>query len=125
MIFSNIKLILLDPNKLQSNSVVGVYQDYSGMIWLSTFNGAERFNPHESKFILYRPQSITSLTATDKSVRAIAEDSSYRLWIGTSNGISILDRKTGTYTNFQWKQNFPLSHSYNDVLSLCSDRRGN
>ena len=117
------KADFLDPTKLQSNSVVGVYQDFSGMIWLSTFNGAERFNPHESKFIIYRPVANTSVV--NNVVNAIAEDSLSRLWIGTNNGVSILDRNTGTYTSYEWKQNSPNSLNYNNVHSLCCDTRGN
>ena len=124
-IFYQYKADILDPNKLQSNTVVGIFQDNSNMIWLATYTGVERFNPDESKFILYRPKPITTLALANNSVQAIAEDSSHRLWIGTFNGIFILDRKTGAYTNYQWKQNDPHSLSNNVVQSLCRDKRGN
>ena len=68
---------------------------------------------------------IQSSTLTQKWVRAIAEDSSYRLWIGSLNGISILDRNTGTYTNYQWREGDPHSLSDNSVRSLCCDKQGN
>ena len=116
---------LLDQKKLQSNRISGIFQDQSGMVWLSTFTGAERFNPDESKFILYRFPSDKSETVAYKSVRAIAEDSSYRLWIASSNGVYVLDRNTGTYINYQWKQNDPYSLNDNDVYSLCCDWSGN
>jgi ligand-binding sensor domain-containing protein len=124
-IFYQFKADLLDPNKLKSNSVIGVYQDNSNMIWLGTHDGVERFNPDESKFILYRPRSITSLDVANNSVQAIAEDPSHRLWIGTFNGIFILDRETGTYTKYQFEPNDPHSLSNNVVQSLCRDRQGN
>ena len=60
-----------------------------------------------------------------KSVRAIAEDSSYRLWIGSSNGVYVLDRNTGIYINYQWNHNDPNSLNNNDVYSLCCDKSGN
>ena len=63
-IFYQYKADLLDPNKLQSNSIIEMYQDNSGMIWLGTHAYAERFNPDESKFIfhraLFRSSSIVS-----------------------------------------------------------------
>jgi ligand-binding sensor domain-containing protein len=124
-IFYQYKADILDQNKLQSNTVVGMYQDNSNMIWLCTQTGVERFNPDESKFIVYRPKSITSLAVTNNSVQAIAEDPSYRLWIGTFNGIFILDRKTGAYTNYQFKPNDPYTLSNNVVQSLCRDKWGN
>ena len=61
----------------------------------------------------------------NNSVQAIAEDPSHRLWIGTFNGIFILDRKTGAYTNYQFESNDPHSLSNNVVQSLCRDKWGN
>jgi len=116
---------ILDPNKLQSNTVIAMYQDNSNMIWLGTQTGVERFNPNESKFIVYRPKSIASLAVAHNSVQAIAEDPSHRLWIGTFNGIFILDRNTGAYTNYQFRANDPYTLSNNVVQSLCRDKRGN
>jgi ligand-binding sensor domain-containing protein len=58
-------------------------------------------------------------------VQAIAEDPSNRLWIGTFNGIFIMDRKTGAYTNYQWDQKDQRSLSHNVVQSLCRDKWGN
>jgi len=124
-IFYQYKADILDPSKLQSNTIIEVYQDNSNMIWLGSQNGVERFNPDESKFMVYRPKSITSLEVANNSVQAIAEDPSHRLWIGTFNGIFILDRKTGAYTNYQYKQGDPHSLSNNVVQSVCRDRSGN
>jgi len=115
-----------DQRSLQAYSIVQIYQDRSGLIWLATATaGVERFNPDESKFIHYQTPAITFPALTHQWVRAVAEDSSYRLWIGSLNGISILDRNTGTYTNYQWKQDDPHSLSDNSVRSLCCDKQGN
>jgi streptogramin lyase len=124
-IFYQYKADILDPSKLQSNTIIEVYQDNSNMIWLGSQNGVERFNPDESKFIVYRPRSITSLEVANNSVQAVAEDPSHRLWIGTFNGIFILDRKTGAYTNYQFKPGDPHSLSNNVVQSVCRDKSGN
>ena len=124
-IFYQYKADILDQNKLQSNTVVGMYQDNSSMIWLSTQAGVQRFNPDESKFIVYRPKSITSLPISNNSVQAIAEDPSNRLWVGTFNGVFVLDRKTDAYLNYQFKTNDPRSLSNNVVQSVCRDKWGN
>jgi ligand-binding sensor domain-containing protein len=123
-IFYQYKADLLDPNKLRSNSVQGIFQDNSGIIWLATNAYAERFNPDESKFISHRPKSTANQAFTNTAVLAITEDPSYRLWIGTNDGIYILDRKTGAYTNYRWKQKDANSISSNGVQSLCFDKRG-
>ncbi len=87
--FYEYKVDPLNPNSLQSNMIAGIYQDNSGIIWLSTTSGAERFNPDESKFVLYRSQSFQPNSFDHKSVQAFEEDSLHRLWIGTSDGLYI------------------------------------
>jgi ligand-binding sensor domain-containing protein len=121
-IFYQYRADLLDPNKMQSNTIVGMYQDNANMIWLATFTGVERFNPDESKFTVYRPKPITVLA--NNSVQAIVEDSSHRLWLGTFNGIFIMDRRTGAYTNHQYKAKDLHTLSHNVVQSLCCDKSG-
>jgi len=115
-----------DPNKLQSNSIIGMFQDYSGMIWLATPASVERFNPDESKFVHFLPPpDLASPGLAHRWIRAIAEDSSHRLWIGSLNGVYVFDRDTYTYLNYRWNQDDPSSLSDNSVRSLCCDKSGN
>jgi len=119
----------VDPDKIHSNHIRGMYQDRSGMIWVATKSGAERFNPDESKFISCSPQFVSDLALTGSNVLAVTEDPSYHLWIGTSEGIAILDRSTGVYTNY--RPNGPIPRFLHDSLNgrpiqaLCCDRQGN
>ncbi|HEX3167299.1 MAG TPA: two-component regulator propeller domain-containing protein [Chitinophagaceae bacterium] len=125
-VFYEYKVEPYEPGSLQSNSVVDIFQDHSGLIWIATASsGVDRFNPDQTKFSHYKPQKASSATFVQDWVRAIAEDSSHHLWIGTVNGVSILDRNTGTYTTYQWNPNDPYSLSDNSVRSMCVDKRGN
>jgi len=119
------KMDPLDPGSLQSNTIFGIYQDHSGMIWLSTFAGAERLNIDEAKFTLYRSHSIGSSFPAQKSVQALGEDRLHRLWIGTSDGLYILDRNTGKFTQYRWNQNDTQSLSTNFITAICRDNDGN
>src|SRR4030095_14234029 len=110
-IFYQYKADVLDPSKLQSNSIIEMYQDNSGMIWLGTHAYAERFNPDESKFIFHRPRFPTTQNFANPLVQVVTEDSSHRIWIGTDNGISVFDRKTNSYTSYQWDPKDPHSIS--------------
>ncbi|HEY5772484.1 MAG TPA: two-component regulator propeller domain-containing protein, partial [Chitinophagaceae bacterium] len=124
-IFYQYKADLLDPNKLHSNSIIEMYQDNSGMIWLGTHSYAERFNPDESKFIFHQPKFPATQNFVNPLVQVVAEDSSHNIWIGTDNGISILDRKTYSYTSYQWDPKDPHSISSNGVQAFCKDKWGN
>src|SRR4030095_15873927 len=68
--FYEYKVDPLNPHSLQSNMIAGIFQDRSGMIWLSTTSGVERFNPDESKFVLYRSQSFLPNSLGHKAVQA-------------------------------------------------------
>ena len=121
--FHDYKADPLDPMTMSSNTVNAIYQDRSGMIWLGTNSGAERFNPDESKFI---PNKLPSNPerSLPASATAVTEDSSHRLWIG-SKGIFVLNRETGVYTDYYCpKENDPHSLSASSVLSLCCDKEG-
>ena len=85
-IFYDYNRDLTDPDGMRSNNIISIFQDLSGMIWLGTLAGAERFNPNESKFILYRSQLVDSVSSNQKTVQAFAEDNFFHLWIGTSEG---------------------------------------
>lgn len=115
----------LNPSGLRSNTIsYSLYQDRSGMIWFGTISGAERFNPDESKFLLYRSPSVTSFSLDQKSVQALAEDASHRLWVGTSDGLAILDRRTGKFTHHHWSANDTQALSENFITALCRDGQG-
>ena len=124
-IFYQYKADILDPGKLQTNTIVGMYQDKSNMIWLATFAGVERLNPEQSKFMLYRPKPVTTKPLANNPVLAIAEDSRHHLWIGTFNGIFVMDRQKGVYANFQREAGNARSLRNNVVQSLKYDGRGN
>jgi ligand-binding sensor domain-containing protein/two-component sensor histidine kinase len=123
-IFYQYKMDPLDPASLHSNAISGIYQDHSGMIWLSTFAGADRVNIDESKFTLYRSQSLGPFP-TQKSVHAFGEDTLHRLWIGTSEGLYILDRNTGKSTRYHWNQKDTQTLSANFITTICRDNDGN
>ena len=110
---------------LQGYTILQIYQDRSDLIWVGTASaGVERFNPKKSKFIHYQTPATAFPALTHQWVRAVAEDSLHQLWIGSLNGVSILNRSTGAYINYQWKQGDHHSLSDNSVRALCCDSRG-
>jgi ligand-binding sensor domain-containing protein len=70
-----------------------IYQDRDGFIWFATRNGVCRFDGYELEIIksnLYTPGALSS-----NDILAIQEDYQHRLWIGTSYGLNMLDKKSG------------------------------
>lgn len=81
-------------NGLPNNMVHQIYQDRDGYIWAATFYGLFRYDGYEVRTIksnLYTPGLLNN-----NNVVCVKEDYSHRLWIGTHEGLSILDKKTAS-----------------------------
>ena len=80
-------------NGLPNNMVHQVYQDRDGYIWIATFYGLFRYDGYEVRTIksnLYSPGLLNN-----NNVICVKEDYSHQLWIGTHEGLNILDKQTG------------------------------
>lgn len=81
------------PHVLPSNEVQKVYQDKEGFMWFGTRNGFCRYNGYSTtlyKSNLYSPDLLTS-----NSITCLTDDNNNCLWIGTGEGLNVLDKKTG------------------------------
>ena len=92
-----------DPHALHGERLQAIGEDGDGVIWVGTIEaGLNRLNPITKTF--------THFTVDTKALRAIADNTIYRiayfptlpdlLWIGTRNGLSILDKRDHTVTNY-------------------------
>lgn len=79
-------------NGLPNNMVHQVYQDRDGYIWTATFYGLFRYDGYE--VITIKSNLYTPGLLNNNNVVCIKEDYSHRLWIGTHEGLSILDKRT-------------------------------
>ena len=81
-------------NGLPNSMVHQVYQDRDGLIWIATFFGLFQYDGYEVRTIksnLYTPGLLAN-----NNVLCVKEDLSHRLWIGTHEGLSVLDKRTGS-----------------------------
>lgn len=72
---------------LSNNSVNCIFQDHIGFMWLGTFDGLNRFDGYT--FTKFRNTPADSNSLCHNYIYSIAEDSSYNIWIGTGQGVSI------------------------------------
>ena len=87
------------PDGLPNSMVHQVYQDRDGYIWIPTFYGLFRYDGYEVRTFksnLYTPGLLVS-----NNVLCVEEDDSHRLWIGTHEGLCILDKRTGNMRRMQ------------------------
>ena len=88
IVFRSLPSYINIPTEVQQ-----IYQDRAGFIWFATRNGLCRYDGYELEIIksnLYMPGILSS-----NDILAICEDYRDRLWIGSTYGLNVLDKRTG------------------------------
>ncbi len=121
---------LHDPkndNSLLSNYIQKLLKDDRGILWIDTRSGLSRYDPTTKKFKNYTVASTNQTTKPGLLVNAILDiclDGDY-LWIATENGgLSRMNMKAETFTNFKHDKDDPNSILNNSIWSLYKDRQG-
>lgn len=83
-------LFAFDP--LPSEEVTRIMQDSDGYLWFATHFGLCRYDGYRIR--TYQSNFSTPGLLVSNAVRCMAEDRAHRIWIGTNNGVSLLDRTT-------------------------------
>ena len=120
--------ILRDPEDLLQNeysfdcSIVELFGDQEGYLWIGTTNcGLFRYSIDDNSLIGYQNIPGDKTTLSDNNIRQITEDPWGRLWIGTSEGLNLHDRQTGSFRFFGAKEDF-----HGEMLQgLVCDDHGN
>ena len=68
------------------------------------------------------PRDPASLA--DNVVRPILEDRAGRFWVGTFDGLDLMDRAAGTFRHFRHNPSDPASLSHDEVHYLLEDSKG-
>ena len=116
-----------NPSSLNDNSVVSVYQDRGGVLWVGTENGGLNvLNFQQAQFgrHVHRPGDPNSLSPG--KITAIFRDSDGFLWIGYSpQALDKLDEKTGHVSHyFAGLEDKRATEKGADVNSIYKDARG-
>src|SRR5258706_3715668 len=77
---------------LSQSTVMSVFQDRIGYIWLATEDGLNRYDGVSFKVYKHDPADAASLPSS--FVWGVQEDASGNLWIATSNGLAFWERAT-------------------------------
>jgi ligand-binding sensor domain-containing protein/DNA-binding CsgD family transcriptional regulator len=75
---------------LISNAIMGIVEDSSGYLWLSTFKGIIRFEPETKKCLNFDFHNNPYITANQFNQAAILADATGTLYFGGINGLTFL-----------------------------------
>ncbi len=84
---------------LSNSSVICIYQDSAGLLWLGTWEGLNVYDGCSFKTYRSNPQDDNSLL--DNIVRGIVQYDETHYWITTDWGVNLLDVETDTVTRFR------------------------
>ncbi len=87
---------LSEREKFLQGAVLSICQDTTGFIWLGTRLGLYRYDGHTLKEFRHAKKDSNSLSHNYVVVTFCDRDG--RLWIGTHNGLNLLDQRTGRFS---------------------------
>ena len=88
--------------KLKGMSILDIYEDSHGFIWISTFlNGLYQFNPSTKEWKVFIHNTKDAESLPYNKTTSIYEDSKRRLWVTTQGGgFGLFDRDKETFLTF-------------------------
>jgi ligand-binding sensor domain-containing protein/GGDEF domain-containing protein len=114
------------PNSLSSNVISHILIDKRQRLWVGTFGGGlNLFREQTQDFLRFTTKS-KEVVLTNDTVNTLLEDSSGKLWIGTDNGLNILEHQDGKWLVKHIYQELgnPNTLSHNTINSII-ETKGN
>ena len=111
---------------LSSNSIQDIYIDKNqNTIWIGTFNrGIDYYNKIMYKFNTIRNNPNSSNSLNNNNVHVFYEEGE-NLWIGTSEGLNIHNRRNNKWQHFRHEENNSKSIGARGVYAIFKDNRQN
>lgn len=114
-----------DSKSLSNDLVVNVYEDRSGIVWVTTYSGKiDKIDPYSQNFALYQRDPNNPASLYDNAVTTLYEDRQGRVWFGTQGGLHVFDRATGHFSRYLHDDNDPDSVDVDYVLGIYEDSAG-
>ena len=79
--------------------------DKDGEIWAATTFGLTKFNPITGNFTNYQHNPADNNTINDNNILSVYEDLEGKIWVGTNQGFSILDKGKEIFRNYSLSVN--------------------
>ncbi|WP_316826254.1 two-component regulator propeller domain-containing protein [Pedobacter miscanthi] len=112
------------PGAISENYITGIIEDRQQKLWISTQdNGLNLFIPASKTFKIFN-HSEQKNSLVNSTIRTMVLDDIGKLWIGTLDGISVMDTRHFTFTNLQYDPSDKKSLSQNSVHRLYKDQNG-
>ena len=110
-----------DDGSIAGNTIRTIYVDRTGVLWVATNEGIDRYDRDTDSFVHYRHSADSPTDPRYYRVDAFYEDESGKLWLASFGGLAQLDRTNGRVYAYRPNPNDPVTFSDSDLRSLCLD----
>ena len=115
--FTHYKYNPNDPQSISGNKILAIHEDAFGNLWLGTEGGGlNLFNRQTQTFTRFAHDDNKNSLPGDV-VSGIYEDAGGNLWLATTDGLSCLDTKTRSFTNYTTANGLPA----NSIFGILPD----
>lgn len=113
------------PSNLGHDLALTIYEDRTGVLWFGLWGGVSRYDRSGKPFIHHQADERLSASLSSNEVRAIFEDPTGRLWVGTDdNGINLFNKNQNKVTYLKPNDGKPGAISHASVRSIYQDSKG-
>ncbi|MDP4268824.1 MAG: two-component regulator propeller domain-containing protein [Bacteroidota bacterium] len=112
---------LTADNGLAQNMVDHIFRDSRGFMWISTWNGLDRYDGYE--FVHFNSRNSANSLRSD-NVHCVEEDSQGNLLIATETGIDFLDYRTGKIIHSEQKFGKKMPFDNRSIAFIQKDDNG-
>lgn len=107
---------------LSQSTVFAITKDADGFMWFGTRDGLNRYDSRTIKVYRNKPNDPTSLSGN--GIQCFFTDNDKKLWIGTSEGISIYNPVLDNFIQSKLDPYINERLSNNHVTAIASDKDG-
>lgn len=120
--FTVYKHNVADTTSLSDDRIWSIIEDGYNNLWIGTMGGGlNRFEPETGSFRRYTSENSNLI---GNYVNHLSLDSGKRLWICTSNGLSIYNPQKDNFENYINKDSDAGTNSFGSLISAFTDTRG-
>ncbi|MBN2742775.1 MAG: hypothetical protein JXR39_02670 [Marinilabiliaceae bacterium] len=97
-----------------------IINDHDSLLWIATPSGLSKFDLATETFHNYYHQSSDSTSLSNNQVTSVFCDSLGNIWVGTSYGLNLMDRKRNCFYHFFEDNGLPS----NQIKSFLEEKPG-
>jgi ligand-binding sensor domain-containing protein/signal transduction histidine kinase len=114
------------PTSLSDRWITSIVEDQDGYLWVATRQGGlNRYDPHTEEFKRYMHDDQNSRSLNDNHVNVLNLDREGRLWVGTQNGLDMLDRTSDSFNHYVYEPSQQEGITGKSITAMLQDSRGN